>query len=270
MPAGSYSSKSAATLCVGNFAMCASVREQPASGKCDDLQIGALESIARRIPLPFADTQLWCFPLNLNASDLNRCALLLSAEEISRAVHFKLERDKNRYTAGRGMLRVLLGKYVGVSPRALNITAELLAKPILPDQPRPVDFNLSHADDCALVAISSTYEVGVDLENPARDVDYDALALRFFSAREQAELQRIPQAERRRAFVTCWTRKEAVAKALGQGLRMPLETIEVTIGSSAQAQLLSVPTSSVKDWTLHNVNVGAGFVATLALRRRQA
>jgi len=110
----------------------------------------------------------------------------------------------------------------------------------------------------------------VDLENPARDVDCDALALQFFSAREQAELQRIPQVERGTAFLTCWTRKEAVAKALGQGLRMPLETIEVTIGSDEQPQLVSVPTSSVKDWTLHNVDVGAEFVATLALRRRDA
>ena len=160
-----------------------------------------------------------------------RWRVLLSGEEISRAMHFKLEQDKNRYTAGRGMFSVLLGKVSGVSPRALNITADLLAKPILPDQPRPVDFNLSHADDCALVAISSTYEVGVDLENPARDVDCDALALQFFSAREQAELQRILQAERGTAFLTGWTRKEAVAKALGQGLRMRLETIEVTIGS---------------------------------------
>ena len=250
--------------------MCSSVREQPASGKCDDPHTGALESIARRIPLPFPDTQLWCFPLDLNASDLNRCALLLSGEEISRAVRFKRERDKNRYTAGRGMLRVLLGNYLGVSPQTLNITADPLGKPLLSDRPRSVDFNLSHADDCALVAISSAYEVGVDLENPARDVDYDVLALRFFSAREQAELQRIPEAERRRAFVTCWTRKEAIAKALGRGLRMRLETIEVTISSVAQPRLLSVLTSNVTDWTLHNVDVGAEFVATLALRRRHA
>jgi len=247
--------------------MCASVRERPASGKCDDSGIDALESLAKPIPLPFAYAQLWMVSLNLDAGDLNRCAQVLSSEEISRGAQFIRVQDQNRYTAGRGMLRAVLARFLGLSPQTLTIAADSHGKPILPGHPEAVYFNLSHADDCMLVAVSSEYEIGVDLESSTRDVDHDALASRFFSTVEQAEFQRIPQAARREAFLKCWTRKEAVAKALGQGLRIPLDTIEVTVAPDAPPRILNVPTADLTHWTLHDVNAGKGFVATLALRR---
>lgn len=250
--------------------MRASVRERPSSGKSDDFGIEALQTLARRIPLPVADAQVWFFPLDLDTDCLHQCSRLLSGDENDRAKRFRRSRDRSRYLAGRGLLRVLLGKHLGVSPSALDLAADALGKPHLRNRPEPVCFNLSHAEDGAVLAISGTCEVGVDIESLAREVDGDALARRFFSAREHADYQRLPQAARRRAFLQCWTRKEAVAKALGQGLRIPLGEIEVSVSAVAAPEVLRVGADSGAHWTLYEVDAGAGFVATLALRRLAA
>ena len=90
-----------------------------------------------------------------------------------------------------------------------------------------VFFNLSHSEDQALLAVSRTAPVGVDLEKTRTLSDADALAIRHFSARECAHLQTLPAGpERERAFFHCWTRKEAFVKCTGVGLRMDLRCIE--------------------------------------------
>jgi 4'-phosphopantetheinyl transferase len=77
----------------------------------------------------------------------------------------------------------------------------------------------------------------------------------------------LPEFRRKSAFLAAWTRKEAVAKALGQGLRVPLDKIEVSIASETRPRLLDVPTQDIADWQLHHVDAGRDYVSTIALRR---
>lgn len=165
------------------------------------------------------------------------------------------------------MLRVLLGNYLGVAPAGVALESGQHGKPMLADPSSHVQFNLSHSGDRAICAIARNCAVGVDIEHLDRAVDHESLAWRFFSAREYAELQLIPDADRKCAFLTCWTRKEAVAKATGQGLRLPLNQIEVTVAPAASPQLLNVPDGDAGAWTLHSIDAGHDYVATLALRR---
>jgi 4'-phosphopantetheinyl transferase len=138
-------------------------------------------------------------------------------------------------------------------------------KPVLADPSAELHFNLAHSGDLAIFAFARDCIPGVDAESLERAVDHDALAQRFFSAREYAELQRIPEAGRNRAFLACWTCKEAIAKAIGRGLSLPLNQIEVAVDPAAPLQVLNVPQGDPREWKLHRIDAGSPYVATLAL-----
>src|SRR5258706_6056491 len=191
--------------------MCASVRECPASGKSQDGPARALARIAQRIAVPDPGVEIWCILLAVSATELDQLLALLSREDQPRAARFHFARDRSRYVAARGMLRVMLGNYLGISPAAVALESGPNGKPLLANSFSDVHFNLSHSGDRALIAIARDLIPGVDIESLDRDVDYDGLARRFFSGHEYAELQLIPNSDPKRAFLTFWTRKEAAA-----------------------------------------------------------
>jgi 4'-phosphopantetheinyl transferase len=246
---------------------CASVRECPTTGKSHDLPDSPLSRILRRIALPDAAVEVWLMPLDVTALQLHQCSLLLSHDEHARVARFQFEHDRRRYSVARGMLRMLLGNYLDMPAATIAFELERYGKPRVANPRFPVHFNLSHSADLAIYAISGACAPGVDIEWLDRDIDHDALARKFFSAREVAQLQRIPPAARKRAFLTAWTRKEAVVKATGDGLRVPLDRIEVTVDPDAQPQLLTIPAGKTADWTLYSANAGRAYAATVALHR---
>ncbi len=91
-------------------------------------------------------------------------------------------------------------------------------KPFLADG--SCHFNLTHSENLAALAVSP-FELGLDVEDRTRRVEYLALGRRFFAAPETAELERAD--DPRRFFFEVWTAKEAYIKALGDGLSHPLD-----------------------------------------------
>lgn len=206
-------------------------------------------------------------PLDAGACEVERCSMQLSPDERARAERFQFERDRRRFTVARGMLRTLLGEATGLSPAAIVFAQSQYGKPCIVTAPPAIHFNVAHSADMAIYAMSCSCVPGVDIEYVHRDIDEDAMAKRFFTSREYAELQRVPVATRKRAFLACWTRKEAIVKAIGQGLRMPLDKIEVTVAPNAEPQVLGVTCGQLADWTLYNVDAGRDYVATVAAHR---
>lgn len=58
---------------------------------------------------------------------------------------------------------------------------------------------------------------------------------------ERDAILALPPADRTAAFYRCWTRKEAVLKALGRGLSLPLNGFQVRTGSIGADWLVSLP-----------------------------
>jgi 4'-phosphopantetheinyl transferase len=85
---------------------------------------------------------------------------LLSADERARAGQFMFDRDRRRYIAARARLRIILARYVGQAPAALQFHYGPHGKPALDG----ISFNLSHSADLALLAVSRGTVVGVDIE----------------------------------------------------------------------------------------------------------
>lgn len=150
----------------------------------------------------------------------------LPEDERARAARFVYAADRRRYLASRRALRALLGGVLQRDAATLHFTADAFGKPRLRDAAF-LEFNLSHSAGDCLVAIGDGHPVGVDIEVVKPVADAEALARRHFTATEQAELAGVAGEERQRAFLACWTRKEACLKALGVGLSAPPAGLEV-------------------------------------------
>ena len=81
-----------------------------------------------------------------------------------------------------------------------------------------IEFNLSHTDGLVAIALSRSRRVGIDVEKTRSVLDEIEIADKFFSPSESVQLRSLSPADRHFAFLCCWTRKEAYAKATGLGL----------------------------------------------------
>jgi 4'-phosphopantetheinyl transferase len=156
----------------------------------------------------------------------------LSESERVRAGRFRFAEDRRRWAGVRASLRRILAAYTGVSPAAVQIGIATYGKPcVLGPGSDWLRFNVSHAGDLGLIAVSHGHEVGVDLERwPRRpgtvaanvnDLANGCLTVQERSAFEQVDDER----ERVHRFLCFWTAKEALLKAEGVGLlgRSPAE-----------------------------------------------
>jgi 4'-phosphopantetheinyl transferase len=139
---------------------------------------------------------------------------VLSEEERRRASQYRFDRDRRQFVVAHGVLRLLLEGYTGRSAQSLRFTHNEHGKPSLDGG---VQFNLSHAADVALIAVSRM-EVGIDIEQVEPDCAWQDIAQHFFTQAERDCIGAEPEARRAEAFFRCWTRREAYAKARGLGL----------------------------------------------------
>ena len=247
---------------------CRSVRDLTASGKRFAAINGMVPNTINRIALPNPEIEVWLARLDLDVNQVMQCTKLLSGDELSRADRFHFEGDRRRFVVARGVLRTLLGGYLDIAPAALAFSYTQHGKPFT-ENCTQIHFNVSHSGEHALYAISPSCRLGVDIESLDRDIDYNSLASRFFTPRECAVLLRVPEPDRKRAFLSCWTRKEAVVKALGNGLSLPLDQFEVMAGPDNAPRVLDAGANALRcdEWTLHPIDVDGEYVATVAAHR---
>ncbi len=193
-------------------------------------------------------------------------AAVLDADEAARAQRFHFEHDRRHFAVARGILRGLLGRYLGTPPGEICFGYGTRGKPFVASPATAVRFNLSHSHGRAMFVFAREREVGIDLEAGARlRDDWPGIARRVFSAREQAELAGLPAEHRRAAFLDGWTRKEAYLKATGLGIVDGLQSIEVTLGPGRPCALLAGPAGVA--WSLHDLRADQEFAAALVVER---
>ncbi len=191
---------------------------------------------------------------------------LLATDEHARADRFRFERDRSRYIVGRATLRLLLARYMGAEPAELEIGYGEFDKPYLDGGP---SFNLSHSGHVALYAFAAAGELGIDVELDDADLSREQIAERFFSPVEVGVLRALPTDVQPRAFLTCWTRKEAFIKARGDGLSLALESFDVTLAPSVPAALLRTAwcAEEAAEWRIEDLSDRqGGYIAAVALR----
>lgn len=191
--------------------------------------------------LASADVHVWYVSRDLPAEAVAELASLLSPDERERAARYHFASDRARFVAGRGLLRLVLAAYLGLAPNALRFDYNAYGKP----SPRPGEatdlaFSASGSGSLACFALTRAGALGVDIEHVRPDItlaECEQIAARFFSPAEQEMLCALPSEERRAAFFTAWTRKEAYLKARGVGLTQPLAQFTVSLDSARPALL---------------------------------
>ncbi len=217
------------------------------------------------LPLERDAVHVWHAGLSLPPDQLERLRQALSADERERAARFVFAKDRDRFVAARGILRDILGNYLGQPGGALRFEYGPYGKPALAGEPRGLRFNVSHSGDLALVAVTRGQEIGIDVEAVRPERADEQLARRFFSPREVAALLALPEAERGAAFFACWTRKEAYIKARGDGLSIPLDAFDVSLAPGEACALLRASGDDPARWALRALDTGPGYAAALAV-----
>ena len=208
---------------------------------------------------------LWVWRLDCDAATLGRYRSLLSALETSRADRFVNPRHGADFTVAHGRLREILSSYAHTPAHELVFATSAHGKPFLTGDAQRFHFNLSHSGAYAAIGVSTDAALGVDIE-VSRFVE-DGLAERFFAAEEIAALAGEHDAGRRAAFFRCWTRKEAVVKASGEGLSLPLTSFAVDIADASETSLVrAFPGQVATDWRVLSFLPAPDCAGAIALK----
>jgi len=234
--------------------------------------IPALVIPARR-PAP-GQVQLHLASLACAAGELDRLQGFLSADELLRCNRLIDQGRRERAIAGRGLLRELLGSYLGEEPGSILLSEGEFGKLHLSEhlEEDAISFNLSHAGDRLLMAVATGCEVGVDLELVRPDLQFRAMAERYFSLREQRELFSLAPAEQLPAFYRCWTRKEAYLKGTGTGFSQPANGFDVSLLPQHPPELLAHRASpgETERWSIRDIDMPGEYCAAVALEAENA
>lgn len=206
---------------------------------------------------------LWTLTLDRPAAEVSCLSAILCDDEIDRAGRFVSTRHGDRFIVARASLRLILGSRLGIPSRELTFGYNPFGKPYLTeDAPTSLHFNLSHSGSFAMLAVSDRFPVGIDIEEikPLKE----EVAGYFFSVREQISLRKLPTDGYLRGFYRCWTRKEALVKGCGEGLSIPLDSFDVSIGEQPTVDLSRLDVSGSAHWRLWNVGAPSGFEGALA------
>lgn len=214
---------------------------------------------------------VWRAELSKYFSQLDYFYSLLSADEVERAQRFIFDIHRQRFVAGRGILRLLLSQYLNYPANKLVFTYDEHEKPwldmnIVPSDPA-LFFNVSNSEDLVVIALAHNELLGIDVEFIRHDIEITEIAERFFSSNECNALNKVPDENKYKAFFTIWSRKEAFIKAIGEGLTFPLKDFDVSLIEQPNG-LLSIKGNqeAAQQWSLLSLDFGAEYCGALAYK----
>jgi len=230
---------------------------------------GSWQTPNREMTLSPNDVHIWKVSLTPHQHQFIKLQRLLSPDEITRAQRLKFQEHRHAFIAARSALRLIMSRYLCVEAQSLVFTQGPQGKPFLkePLANPPLLFNLSHTQHFALYAFTLNKEIGIDLEDQNRNINYESLIDRVCSEKEKAIIMAHAPPEQKQIFLTCWTRKEAYVKATGKGLSFPLQAITVSLPPTTPTALLEVAGDSQEPlrWSMHEIQVDHDHVATLVV-----
>ena len=217
-----------------------------------------------------SEIHVWRARLDVPRERLGRLERALTAGERERITSLASEVDRRRATASRGLLRNILAGYVERPAAELAFTFGPAGKPEMSAAAHgePLHFNSTHSGDVLLVAVGRVPSLGIDVERIRPVARFERVARRAFSEEERRRIDALRPEEQNEAFITCWTRKEACVKAIGQGVWSAFGRFEVSLEPGASAAVLTVDgdSAAAAEWSLYHIEPAEGYVGALAAR----
>jgi 4'-phosphopantetheinyl transferase len=219
-------------------------------------------------PLTPGDLHIWRISLNRVTGANQHLWSLLSDVEQQRAQRFVRPRDQEKFVQVRGILRLLLGQYLGIVGSALVFDYGEYGKPQLTDSCNPlrVQFNVSHSYKLAVIAVSLEIAIGIDVEHINHQVHYQNISQRFFTDEEHQILLQQPPSQQRQAFFQLWTCKEACVKVVGSSIAHVLD--RVVVAKIIEQPLIRVTMMDQEGkphpLSVQTLNLGEGYQGAVA------
>ena len=166
-------------------------------------------------------------------------------------------------------MRQVLAAYLEVAPDQLEFDYGVRGKPALRARPGSnwLRFNVAHSEELALVGVANGSDLGIDVEYARPMPDALSIAEHYFSLPERTALRSAEGETRQHTFFTYWTRKEAVLKATGDGLSLPLDQVDVAWTCADAPHRVEVQDLSGTRHRLHVLDLepAPGYVGALAI-----
>lgn len=183
---------------------------------------------------------------------------VIDEAEREQAACFRHERDRRRFIARRGQVRLLLSDYLESAAEAIRFGHNDHGKPFVRDG-GDLHFNVSHSDGLALIVVARGIEIGCDLERRNPALADPGVARHLFAPAEWRRFEALPPDRRIEGFFNCWTRKEAFIKAIGLGMSYPLDAFEVSLAPGDTPALLR----GGEGWSIHGFTPAPGYAAAI-------
>lgn len=209
-------------------------------------------------------TVWWTTPL----TDVRRYGVLLSPLERERYDAFRLDADRHRFLTGRALAKIAIAGRLDLPATEIEFDASCTGCGNQHGPPRlagtDLVFSIAHSGDRIGLALCRGGAIGLDVEATSRQLSDGTLSYTL-NETELAAIAGWTASERADAFFVYWARKEALMKATGQGLRLPLRRITLTEPGSPPRLLAGTDATPAPERTrLADLHAGQGYVAALA------
>jgi 4'-phosphopantetheinyl transferase len=224
-------------------------------------------------PLEEYEVHLWQIDLTGAAGHASRYTSLLTTGEQAEANRRFVGQVRDHFTIGRACLRILIGNALEIDPREVTITKGVHGKPEIPILGgHSISFNLAHSKNTLLIALRRKGAIGVDVEYFDRSTDIMEVAHANFTKSEIKALAAAEPETRLRTFYRYWTRKEAIGKADGRGLLLPLASFDVSFEPihTHPVPVSESPGELDRLYFVSDLDLGDGAAGALALESYEA
>jgi len=211
------------------------------------------------------EVHVWLASPNASISQLDGLRQHLSGDELEKARQYRSIDHQSCFVISRGILRIILGRYLNCLPRQLHFDYGPYGKPVLVQGAgqKDIQFNLSHSRDYVVYSIALSAQLGIDLEYIHPFPEIRKIVDRFFSLKERNVIFSLPlEHQQTEAFFRYWTQIEAVTKAKGQSLLSDFgqctSDIVTMIGDPASL--------NASNWSLYQFSPVQNYIASLAIK----
>lgn len=219
--------------------------------------------------LPTDTIDVWFFDRRELTPDMTDLPTLTENEQ-HKILQYAQEESRMQHQASRCLLRLLLGKYLHISPKKIPVCTNAHGKLFLDQNALSPDgksrlpklyFNVSHTGTQLAFAFSCHTPVGIDIEEMRNHVRTASLANRFFHPNEWERFSHLSTTESKQLFFRYWTIREAFVKGLGTGFSIPSDSflINESISSKGLYEIAEYP-----NWRIQALPAPDGYMCSLA------
>ena len=225
-----------------------------------------------QLPPRFPSSQevhVWIAKEDLSSRMVSTFSRVLTEDELKRINKLRFQRHRLAHVFAKGMLRHILARYLDVQPSKVVFILNSFGKPFLcpADHAPSLMFNMSHSDGLVVLSVAINRHLGIDVELVRVLHDRDGMVQDYFTDAERAIIAAEPADRRDHVFYTLWTRKEAYVKAIGKGLSIRLNSVDVSFPEGVKGRNLdrSPDLPSVSRWWLSDLSLPHKYMGALVV-----